>query len=178
MCYSRLDSHRLVKQLHCFRNPVGLIQNVTEVNLRHPASGIARDSCPIKRFDVGVHPALMRRKNEQCSAEEQSERGLQPGSPTFQSSGQQYDPTGARRDNSQASQVLPVISYERVDEEVNVEKAQRRQQQQNINEHSRQWRSRPSPQAAQNSQQHEQSERKQILPPDSRVNLPTRINKH
>ena len=50
MCYGRLDSRGLLKQVHRLGNPVGLVQDVTEVNLRHPASGITGDSRPIQAF--------------------------------------------------------------------------------------------------------------------------------
>ena len=112
MSDSRLDSQGLSEQVHCFRNSIGLVQDVTQINFCHPAAGITRNSRPVKCLDVGVHSALLPGQDEQYSAEHQGNCRFQPILPTFLSRGQQSNAACERNDDSEAREVLPVIGYE------------------------------------------------------------------
>src|SRR5207247_10059934 len=105
---------------------IGHIEDVARVNTRDRASGITRDMSPIKRLDVSIHTALLPGYDEQGAGHYQVDSRLQPRLPSFQSRVQQNNPTNARCDNSQASQVLPVIGYKRIDKKINVQETQRR----------------------------------------------------
>ena len=88
MRYRRFDSRSLLKQVHCLANPVRFVKDVAKVNLRHPAFRITGNGGPIKRFDVGVHPALLPGEHEQHTREDQHDSRLQQRLPGFQSRGQ------------------------------------------------------------------------------------------
>src|SRR5207249_8870479 len=121
VCHGRLNSHSSIKEVHCLRNPVRFVQDITEVIVCHPAIRITSNSRAIKGFIVGIHPALLPSKDEQYSAQQQGGSRLKPDLPISKSLYEQDNPTGARCDDSQAGQVLPVVGYKRIDEEILIE---------------------------------------------------------